>query len=115
MPILINKTYSVVTEESAEYGDYAEQGFEFENSPYEFRELVRLLRDYSESSVYPLTDADINETVWFTSEPDIDFRTGEETTYSVHFSRDNPARNAKYWLKAARAAGLVRSKGMRHG
>ena len=105
MPILISKTYSVITPESAEDGDIAESGYEFEDVEYTFSELVRELRDFSELSSSN-SDGNIRDWVSTSSEDIVDYRTGEVTEYSLHYSRKNPACNAKYWAKALRAAGF---------
>jgi hypothetical protein len=100
----INGTFEVITPESAESGDYAESGFDFENEPFTFRETVDLLKRHPVPSRSPCGDADA--CVWFTSHPETDYRTGEETTYSVHYSRDNAPRSLKYWRLAAKVAGI---------
>ncbi len=102
MTILVNITYEIVTPESAENGEAEERGFSAENAEYEFRELVRALREkFTNPSNYPIR-ADVN--TWFTSDTDTDYLTGEEETESIHYSRDNAPKNAKYWEWAIRAA-----------
>lgn len=103
--ILVSKTYDIVTEESAEYGDIAESGFVFENSEYGFRELVRLMRNFPNPSCYP-TMGEIH--CWLSSDPSQDYFTGDVETESIHYSKDNPQRNAKYWRWAMRAVGVAR-------
>jgi len=105
--ILLNKSYTIVTPESAADGDFAECGLEFENTPYTFRELVNELQRYSEASCSPAHGETYE---WATSEGDIDYRTGEVTEYSLHYSRNNPARNAKYWRLAMKAVGFIKSR-----
>jgi hypothetical protein len=91
--IMLSKTYQVSTYESAEDGDYAEQGFEFEREPFSFRELVQALDDYAEPS-----DSSIGSRTWVSSYPETDYRTGAETIYSLHFV--GPESKRKYWIKA---------------
>lgn len=98
--ILVSKTYEIVTEESAANGEAAESGFVFEDGVYTFRELVTMMQDYSESSGGHIP--------WFTSYPEQNYRTGEWESESIHFSRNNPSKNLKYWLWAAKAAGLLK-------
>lgn len=105
MPILLNKTYELITQESAEQGDAEDRGFEFEDQPFTFRELVDEMRNYSETSQYPINNV---EWTWLTSEPDHDYRSGDETRYSLHYSRDNKPRSLKYWEKAMRKAGFLK-------
>lgn len=106
--ILVNRTFATVTPESAELGDFADSGFDFENQEYTFRELVELMENHPEPSSAPCIDPGMND--WFTSYPETCYRTGEETSYSIHFSRKNPTRMEKYWTKAAIMAGVARRK-----
>ena len=105
MPLLIDVTYEIITEESAENGEAEETGFVEENGEYTFLELVRKLRDYSELSCSGRT---IDTSTWSTNYGDMDPSSGEYRTESIHYSHLNPPRNAKYWAKALRAAGLVK-------
>ena len=43
MEFLVSKTFSQVTPESAEFGDFSDSGFVWQDVPYTFRELVELL------------------------------------------------------------------------
>lgn len=112
--ILISQTYEIVTNESAMDGDAAERGYEWEDVPHTFHELIELLRDHTEPSCWPLYEDQIDEHVWFT-QADCDhdrnyFESGEEKTTSVHFSHKNPPSALKYWRWAIKAAGLVKSR-----
>lgn len=102
MAILVNITYEIVTEESAENGEAEESGFLAENSEYTFRELVDALREKFTNASCRSVSADVN--TWFTREPDTDMYSGDVETESIHYSRDNPPKNAKYWEWAIRAA-----------
>jgi len=91
--MLISKTYEIVTQESAEQGDYEESGFDFEGERYTFKELINLAEStgciYSEGCD------------WLYSEPQIeDYGTGETIGYALHFDRTNKPRHQKYWEKA---------------
>jgi hypothetical protein len=101
--LLVNQTYCTVTHESAENGDFADRGFVYENEPFTFRELVASMRVHYEPSSYPA----VSDSDWFTSGDDIDYVTGASTQTSIHFSRSNPPRKAKYWIKAAKCAGVI--------
>jgi len=70
-----------------------------------FRELVELLRHNTPSCSHP-TGATFE---WVTTEPYIDFRTGDTTEVSLHWSGNNPPHRARYWRLAMRAAGLIRN------
>ena len=96
--IRISNTYEIVTPESAENGEAAEQGFVFEDVGYTFRELVRLMEEFPNLfSSLPYTIG-----TWLSSEPDPDYQTGAEETESIHYSHVNKPRSAKYWAKALR-------------
>jgi hypothetical protein len=80
-------------------GDYCPDGeASSTDDSVSFRELVDLMREYSIPSCSPAR-----------GEPYQDPYSGEWTVTSVHYSRDNPPRMAKYWRAAMRAAGLVRA------
>ena len=103
--ILISKTYTQITPESAECGDTADRGFLFQDEPHTFRELVRLMRMHTQCSDYP---ARADGMAWFSSGYSVqDYRTGTEQETSIHYSRPNEDRSLKYWEKAARAAGII--------
>jgi hypothetical protein len=68
-----------------------------------FRELVREMRNFGEVSCWP-ANGDVSE--WLIVRED-DYRTGGWIEESLHFSRDQPARRAKYWRKAMQAAGFA--------
>lgn len=103
MPMLISRTYEIVTPESAENGEVADQGFDFEREPVTFRELIRIIdRDgFRECSSHPASGS-VNE--WLNTYPEQDYRDGSYTSYALHFDRDNAPRYAKYWAKAIRYA-----------
>lgn len=100
--ILINKTCEIITEESAENGEAAERWMDYENAEFSFRELVNDLKGL-EPSQSPITNP---ENTWFTSYGDMDYINGEYENYSLHYSRDNPKKNLKYWIAAIKAAGF---------
>jgi hypothetical protein len=79
--ITFRVTYDVVTEESAEHGDFAESGFysrggwkHSDSSEWTLRDIVREFRARCEDSGR-----------WFsTANDEIDYHTGEQTQYSIH-------------------------------
>lgn len=103
--ILVSQTFEIITPESAEQGDAEERGYKYEDREFTFRELVDLMEEHPQcSSGGGNFTPGPND--WFSSYGDTDFRTGAVESTSVHFSRNNPPRLAKYWAKAARFAGL---------
>lgn len=104
--IIIDCTFSEVTPESAENGELSDSGFMWQDNECSFRDLIRLMRDHTNSSCHPATGGTHE---WYTSEMGaIDYRTGTERETSLHYSQKNPARNAKYWRKAAIYCGIVK-------
>jgi hypothetical protein len=101
--ILINRTFEIVTPESAECGDVAESGFLSQDEPCGFRELVNLLQG-GEPSSYPCKGATRD---WVTQDQGETER-GERESHSIHYSRKNHPRAAKYWRKAFIAAGVAK-------
>lgn len=105
MPIVLSQTYEIVTEESAQEGDAADSGFDFENESYGFRELV----DYIESNGFNVPSCSPGVPDWLSTEVIQDrayFEDGEHRTLSIHPGKD--ARSQRYWEKAVRAAGMLK-------
>lgn len=90
----ITKTYDVVTEESAEHGDFADSGFVYKDQPYGFRELIETI----EFGGFNEPDSSHGVPRWLSTAPDQDYRTGDYTTYSLHPARDK--QSMCYWDKA---------------
>ncbi len=70
-----------------------------------FRELVDLMRRFSYASCSPAIGATYE---WLSTEPELDYITGDYITESLHFDRSNEARKAKYWRKAMQLSGLCK-------
>lgn len=64
MKFIVSETYQEVTPESAEYGDFSDTGFVFQDEPYSLRELI----DYIKRSGY----ARQGLTRWLSTEESID-------------------------------------------
>jgi len=99
----VHITYEIINDESAEHGEAAESGFLAENETYTLRELISILKQ-GEASCSPASGATYE---WITHYGEQDYRTGDYENRSIHFSRDNPSRKAKYWRLAMKAAGLI--------
>lgn len=106
--LLITTCFSIVTPESAALGDVDSQGVLAQDEPTTFRDLVAMLMGGQPSSS-PATGGtnewvsqDQGETYAF-------FAHGAREERTFHFSKTNPARKAKYWALAFRAAGLTRA------
>lgn len=105
MPILLSQTYEIVTGESAQDGEAAESGFDFEKVSYGFRELV----DYIESKGFNVPSCSPGVPGWLSTQVIEDrayFERGEHRTLSLHPGRD--ARSLKYWAKACKVAGVIK-------
>lgn len=95
--INVCQTYEIVTYESAEHGEAEERGFHWKDKEHSFRELIELMESHPEAS----NSGKVDSNTWFSSYPESDFRTGDSESTAIHFSRSNPERNRKYWIKAA--------------
>ena len=83
--IKISITFQVVTPESAERGDFSETGFVHENLEFEnIEELISDIREYGYMERG-------NETDFYTTDPEIDYYDGSETTHGIHFDDKNTA------------------------
>lgn len=102
--ILVNKTFTEISEESAEHGDFSESGFISENEQVSFRELVELMSEFTEASQNPNNG---NTHVWLSTGYQTNFSTGDEREECLHFSRDNSPNAAKYWRLAMKFAGIL--------
>lgn len=78
--MLFNVTYETVTPESAEDGDLADAGFYMED--VSLREAWDFLRF---QGGFEADNSWTEKARWLTSQPEECFRTGESTTYSLHF------------------------------
>lgn len=109
--IKINKTYTVTTYESAEQGEYAEQGMLEEGYEMEWRDLVEALR-FGQPSQWPLDDAIANPVraarVWVTYLSEEDMESGSREEHSVHLGDNGTiecqAWAQRVWQRALRAA-----------
>ena len=81
----VNKTYDVVTPESAEDGDTADSGFEFEDQIYDG--LEDLIQSNSNEGWIEWSSSHPDDHDWLISEPSSDMHTGEETSYGLHIRR----------------------------
>ncbi len=84
MKINISVTYQVISPESAENGDFEDQGFTLEPlevSQYELRECIK------EYGFKPREDNDL--TRWWEADPFTEWVTGRETTYNLHVNSIN--------------------------
>ena len=102
--ILVNKTFTEISEESAEHGDFSDSGFLSENESVTFRELVELMSEFRQPSQSP---NDGNVHVWLSTGYQTNFATGDEREECLHFSRENSPNTVKYWKLAMKFAGLL--------
>ncbi len=99
--ILITKTFSEITPESAEYADFSNSGIVYEKESVSFRELVCLMVEH----FLPSNSGDISKYTYFSSGYFIsDYFTATEREYTIHFHNDNLPQFEKYWELAAKVA-----------
>lgn len=99
--ILLNRTFSEVSEESAQNGDTSDAGFIEENQPYTFKDLIDILKNHPYKS-----SSRVNRWTWFETETSQDMHSGDYRTEAVHYSRENLPSSEKYWIKAVNYLGL---------
>jgi hypothetical protein len=93
--INLSMTYEIWDEESAE------SGFEWQDVPHSFRELVGLIQNEGLDSA----SCSHGTPRWLSSSiDDVDYCTGKRTVYSLHPGND--AMNQKYWRKACEYLGI---------
>ncbi len=100
----VSETYSQVTPESAEHGDFSETGWTDRGSFMTLRELVKRIEDtlgYFESSGFDATSVDLYASDYHT----VDYRTGTEEQSCLHI--ESSLRNMK------RLEAVLKSKGGR--
>ena len=103
--IIIRKTYSEITPESAEYGDFSDMGFITEREEVSFRELVELMESHTHPSCSPNDGSiDVSYSNGFYIN---DYSTGTEREESIHYHEDNNPQVARYWKLAAKVNGLI--------
>ena len=90
----LSVTYQIVTEESAEQGEAAESGFLWEDVPHTLREIIDAIE--SGGFIHPSCSSGVPNCL--SSEPEIDYYTGETEIRSIHPGRGK--RSQRYWEKA---------------
>ena len=105
MIFTVSRTYQETTEESAELGDFSDQGYVYQDCEYDLRELVRELSDCIELSGLPRD----THCCWASTGYDTDYRTGTDRSESVHISHVNGKRVTAHQLaRIYRTAGLLK-------
>lgn len=86
---IVNKKYEVVTEESAQQGDAADRGFEFEDETYD--SLRDLIQANSNENWLEWSSSHVSGSPyeWLVSEAEQDPRTGEYKSYGLHIKRSD--------------------------
>ena len=90
----VSKTYQIITEESAEYGDYEEQGFIYEDQEFYLRDLIREIKNggFVQNSGRWLSTIDAEK----------NYKTGAETYYNLHIKT-----NERNYNRICKLAGIV--------
>lgn len=103
--IIISRTYSEITPESAEHGEFSDHGFVSEKEEVSFTELIYLMRIHNQASQSP-NDGNINVS-YSTGYSIDDYRTGTQREETIHYHKDNAQNVAKYWKYAAKMLGRI--------
>lgn len=91
--MLISKTFATVTPESAEVGDYASHGYVAEDVECSLRDARHDIRDIG---AHYLNDCDDKRATVYGDSEDTNYRTGEVTTYALHFKFRSPAESRAF-------------------
>lgn len=103
MPLLLSKTYEIVTEESAASGDAAERGYRWQDRTHTLSETVDLIKQGG--FIHPSCSSGVP--AWLSTEATMDTQSGEWTTESLHPGKS--AMSQRCWEKACKAAGVTSS------
>lgn len=104
--ILIGRTFSEITPESAKNADFSDYGFISENEAVTFTELVELMKRHPQASEWPNNGS---PDVWYSTGYQVeDYGTGTEREECLHFHPDNTPNVDKYWKLAAKIAGHIK-------
>ena len=95
---LVSETYEIITEESAENGDFEETGFTFQDEPMTAREIAEYLYTggFTEASASQYHDG-----VWFSANGDMDMHSGDYENRSLHFTGGMDRRLVRAICKSA--------------
>ena len=105
---LVNRTYTEVTPESAENGDFSDSGMVYENEPHTLESLLHELQDCSELSVSPATQATIRSRTWASTQYDTeDYTTDTQRQESVHIRLTNGEISPRRLWHIYKLAGLA--------
>lgn len=103
--ITISRTYTEITPQSAEIGDFSDHGYISECEDVTFSELVKLMKMHYQPSYHP---NDGGVMVSYSTGFEIDnYTTGTERNETIHYHHDNAPNVEKYWRLAAKFAGLI--------
>ena len=79
---IVQKTFEVVTTASVAMGEAEDRGFIFEDEPMTLGELIQELKQLDH-----LSSTHVDGRTWAIGYPQTDYRTGDETTESIHVTK----------------------------
>lgn len=82
----MSRTYNIVTEESAEEGDYAETGWDLEDVEYDSLDGLLDDAEYDHSWV-SWSSSHPGPHDWVISQEEVDFSSGDSTTYNLFIEK----------------------------
>jgi hypothetical protein len=104
--IIISRTYSETTPESAENGEFSDHGFITEKQEVSFYELMLLMEKHFIPSCSPNNGG---TDVSYSTEDEIeDYSDGTRRIETIHFHQDNTPNAPKYWRLAALMCGHIK-------
>ena len=99
-----SKTYQVITQESAEVGNFAESGFVYEENEMSVDDFMDEMGAFVEPCSCPYTITDLKDNFFFT-DPDgeLDYETGANTYHNYHIDQISDLERLKLWILLHRA------------
>jgi len=105
----VSRTYDEVTPESAENGDFSDNGFVFEDSAMDLYDVLRELEDCSELSCSPCTMQNCSPHTWASTGFSIDdYSTCTERNESVHITMMGREISGRRLARIYKLAGLIK-------
>jgi hypothetical protein len=100
--MIISKTYQIITDESREHGDFADGDFEYENAEMSVDDLIFEMGNMPDISDYPFSLKALKSGAWFSSDPEMDIHSGDETIYSWHIDQASDLEFQKLFILLVR-------------
>ena len=108
--IKIKSTYSIITEESAKEGDYADSGW-LDKIGEKFDSAIQATKFLEDKGVIEPSSSCFHKGVWYSTEGQQDFRTGETEIQSFHIKGATIGQERKIYKKLFPQYGDCKKRG----